>query len=241
MSDTSGRVLQGQALNQNIDGLLPVNKPIGMSSADVIRVFKRSANFKGKIGHAGTLDVFAQGLVILMLGKATKKFDELQQQNKVYQAGVRLGYRSDTLDVEGWLVQQTNDQRPALAEVLNAMHQFEGEYEQSVPQYSAAKQDGQPLYKLAREKKAIKPKSKNVTIQALELITYKYPLATFNVKCSSGTYVRQLTNDIFSELGLESFLFYLQRTQIGFITLDRACELNDFSNDQWQEYLLEIE
>ena len=227
--------------NTGMDGLLPVNKPIGMSSTDVIRAFKRSTQFKGKIGHAGTLDVFAQGLVILMLGKATKKFDELQTQDKVYQAGVRLGCSSDTRDVEGKFSLQVDDKRPSLAEVVNASQKYIGEYEQTVPLYSAAKQDGQPLYKLARQNKKIKPKSKPVTIHSVDVVSYMYPLATMDVSCSSGTYVRQLTHDIFSELGLESFLFFLRRTRIGYISLDQACEIADFATDSWQKSVLEIE
>lgn len=222
-----------------MDGLLPVNKPVGLSSTDVIRIFKRSTKFSGKIGHAGTLDVFADGLVILMLGKATKQFDSLQTQTKVYQAGVRLGYRSNTLDVEGQLTEQPDDQRPSLAQVVNATAPFVGEIEQAIPKFSAAKQNGQPLYKLARQQQEIIPKSKVVTVEKIEVTAYKYPLASLNVTCSSGTYIRQLTWDIFQTLAIDSFLFSLRRTKIGHISLREACELSEFSSGTWERCLLE--
>ena len=211
-----------------------------MSSTDVIRVFKRRANFEGKIGHAGTLDVFAQGIVILMLGKGTKKFDEIQMMDKTYQAGARLGYSSDTLDIEGVLLPQVDAPPTSFLQIEEALQPFIGEYEQAIPRYSAAKQDGQPLYKLARENKEIKPKSKPVKIYDIELQDYMHPLVTMEVRCSSGTYIRQLTHDIFSSLELESFLFYLRRTQIGDIVLDSACELSEFADDQWQQYVLPL-
>lgn len=223
----------------DISGLLPVNKPSGMSSFDVIRVFKKSTQFKGKIGHAGTLDVFAEGLLILMLGKATKQFDELQKRDKVYQAGVRLGYSSDTLDVEGQLTKQEKDYRPTLAQVVATAEGMEGKQEQEVPKYSAAKQNGQPLYKLARQGKKIIPKTKSVEVFDINVTAYKFPLATIDVRCSSGTYIRQLTADIFNQLELDSFLFKLQRTRIGNIYLQQAASLEDIKNQRWLEHVLE--
>lgn len=222
------------------DGLLPINKPVGMSSFDVIRVFKRSTGFKGKIGHAGTLDVFASGVMILMLGSATKTFDSLQDREKSYRASARLGYSSSTLDIEGALTDQSNDQRTSLAEIVNASQKWVGEFEQDVPFYSAAKQAGQPLYKLARAGKRIIPKTKKVTVHTISIVAYKYPLVTFDVTCSSGTYIRQLGLDLFRELGLESFLFSLTRTKVGNISLQQCCELEDLNTGKWQEFVLEI-
>ena len=120
--------------------------------------------------------------------------------------------------------------------IINTAQEFVGEYQQTVPQFSAAKQDGQPLYKLARQGKTIKPKSKVVTISQLDIVAYKYPLVTLNVACSSGTYVRQLTYDIFQRLNLESFLFFLERTQIGQIQLNQACELAALNDGSWVEW-----
>jgi len=222
------------------DGLLPINKPIGMSSFDVIRVFKRSTGFKGKIGHAGTLDVFASGVVILMLGSATKTFDTLQDRQKSYRASARLGYSSTTLDIEGALTDQPNDQRTTFADIINACQKFIGEQEQAVPFYSAAKQDGQPLYKLARTNQRIIPKSKQVTIYDISVVAYKYPLVTFDVTCSSGTYIRQLGLDLFHALNLESFLFALERTKVGNITLQHCCQLEQLNTPEWEQFVLEV-
>jgi tRNA pseudouridine55 synthase len=218
------------------DGFLPVNKPIGLSTFDVIRVFKRHTGFKGKVGHAGTLDVFAEGLVILMLGGATKQFDQWQTHEKVYTAGVRLGVESNTLDVEGQLVLQAQlpEHYPSYSELQPVLESFVGEYEQAVPSFSAAKQDGQPLYKLARQGEEIIAKKKLVKINSIELIAYKFPLVTLRASCSSGTYIRQLTFDIFQKLGYDSFLFSLKREQIGEVTLVQACELEAFDSGAWE-------
>ncbi len=230
-----------------IDGFLPVQKPIGLSSFDVIRVFKRSTQFSGKVGHAGTLDVFASGVMILMLGSATRSFDALQGHEKSYRASARLGVSSSTLDIEGVLTAQVEhtdtppssdeSRRPSFSEIVEAASTFRGEMEQAVPLYSAAKQNGQPLYKLARAEKTIIPKSKQITIHDLSIVAYKYPLVTFDVKCSSGTYVRQLSVDLFAKLGTDSFLFALERKSVGPITLEHCCTLEDFSTDRWEQFV----
>lgn len=225
-----------------LSGLLPVNKPSGMSTYDVIRRFKSlNTDFKGKIGHGGTLDVFAEGLVILMLGQATKQFDHLQQRDKIYRAGVRLGYQSDSLDIEGSLVAPDyyEEDRPAFAKLVAAIESAKGEQEQLIPEYSAAKVQGTPRYKLARQQIAQERKSKLVQIYDLNLVAYRYPLATIDVRCSSGTYVRQLTFDIFSKLGIPSFLYSLRRLAIGSITLDLAVEIDDLRAGEWEDHLLQ--
>lgn len=202
--------------------ILPVYKPIGLSTFDLIRRYKRENNLPArsrgsasKIGHAGTLDVFADGLVLLLLGTATKDFDQFQTYPKTYRAAIRLGASSTTLDIEGNLTNQKNPPRPDREIIEAVLKEFIGTINQSVPAFSAAKHQGQPLYKLARQGRAAPAKSKPVTIHALQLLAYKYPLVTLEATVSSGTYIRQLTYDIFKKLDLDSFLFALTRTAIG--------------------------
>lgn len=198
--------------------ILLVNKPIGFSTFDLIRQYKHSEPYqklKHKVGHAGTLDVFADGLVLLLLGEATKQFDQFQKLNKTYLASVRLGVASNTLDIEGELKTQTDSPVPTKDLILASLPQFIGSFDQTVPDFSAAKQGGQPLYKLARAGKKIIPKSKPVTVYEFKITAYKYPLVQLEIACSSGTYIRQLTYDLFRKMGIDSFLFSLRRTQIG--------------------------
>lgn len=220
-------------------GILLVNKPIGYSTFDVIRDFKRGTSFKGKIGHAGTLDVFAEGLVILMVN-TTKHFAKFQELQKHYQASVRLGVSSSTLDVEGEFTPQENLIKLSRDEIFTNITSFIGTYEQKIPNYSAAKFEGKPLYKHAREGNLISHKSKPATIYNFELTSYKFPLATFNVSCSSGTYIRQLTYDFFQKLNQESFLFSLKRTQIGEYQLSNSIEVSSFRNETWQKHLVNL-
>ncbi len=221
-------------------GILLVNKPIGYSTFDIIRDFKRHTSFKGKIGHAGTLDVFANGLVILLIN-TTKQFSSFQELKKHYLASVRLGVSSTTLDIEGELNKQQDSQKPSKEEIQNILCHFIGTYEQTIPSYSAAKFEGKPLYKHAREGNMIIHKSKSTTIETLDLLAYKYPLATLRISCSSGTYIRQLTYDLFKEISQESLLFSLTRTQIGEYLLKDAISLEDFLTDSWKNHLITLQ
>ncbi len=210
-------------------GIILVNKPVGISTFDCIRAFKRQTGFTGKVGHAGTLDVFASGLVILLLGKATRDFAQFQGGEKEYIASARLGISSNTLDIEGTLVEQSDAFIPKREQIEETMKNFVGEYDQKVPKFSAAKFQGQPLYKLARQGKTVVNRSKVVKVSKLELIGYKYPVVTFRVVVSSGTYVRQLSWDLFRKLNIDSFLFSLSRTKVGVYTLSQAKELSDLT------------
>ncbi len=207
-----------------MDKILAVFKPVGFSSYDLIRVFKKQTSFKGKIGHAGTLDPFAQGVVLLLLGKATKQFDEIKTWPKTYLAGLRLGASSTTGDPAGEIVSQSNPAKPLKNEVENVLKGFVGETVQQVPAFSAAKHQGQPLYKLARKGKFIE-KSKKVVIDKIDLIVYKYPLLTIRVKCSGGTYIRQLAQDIGQKLNTSAYLYFLERESVGSFTLKQAKKL----------------
>lgn len=220
-----------------IHGILPLYKPVSMSSYDVIRTFKSSlADKKQKIGHAGTLDVFASGVLILLLGDMTKEFDYFQSLEKEYRASVRLGYYSNTQDIEGVLVEQTDSPSITINQIKTAASKFIGTYNQAVPVFSAAKHQGKPLYKLAREGKLI-TKFKEVTINDITIEQYKNPLVSIKVSCGSGTYIRQLAYDIFKEIHVESFLWQLERTRVGEIGIPDCALIEDLQNDTWENFL----
>ena len=210
-----------------MDRIIAVIKPAGISTYDVIRAFKRKTGFKGKIGHAGTLDPFATGVVLLLLGKETKRFDEIRTWEKVYLAGVRLGEVSTTGDPEGEIT-PVFSKKPLKKEIKKVLKNFIGETEQKIPAFSAAKHKGVPLYKLAR--KGIKiEKSKKVNISKIEFVNYKYPTLTIRVACSGGTYIRQLAQDIGEQLKTGAFLHSLEREKVGKFSKKNCCLIDDFS------------
>ncbi|MEO0136246.1 MAG: tRNA pseudouridine(55) synthase TruB [candidate division WOR-3 bacterium] len=209
--------------------IIPVYKPVGPSTFDIIRIFRKTTGFKGKIGHGGTLDPFACGVVLLLLGKYTKHFEEIKNWEKVYTAGILLGAESDTGDITGTIRFQEPEQivKPGLNTVEEVIGTFIGEIEQRVPSYSAAKFQGVPLYKLARKGIQI-TKQKKVEIGKIELIFYKYPILTIRVNCRGGVYIRQLAQDIAGALRTTGFLFYLQREKVGEFSIKNCVEIHDF-------------
>jgi tRNA pseudouridine55 synthase len=197
-----------------------------MTSFDVIREFKRAIHPNYKVGHGGTLDPFADGVLLLLLGKATKRMNELAELPKTYRAIARLGARSDTLDRTGAITPGVWE--PFTPGVLEtAAKKFVGEIEQVIPDYSATKIKGVPRYKLARRGVTMEKKSKKVTIYTLVIESVKDDMVTFTAKVSSGTYIRQLSYDIFKTLGIESYLESLTRTQIGDFSLEKCIEIED--------------
>lgn len=223
-----------------MDGVLPVYKPVGITSFDVIRAFKRSVKPSFKIGHAGTLDPFADGVILLMLGKGTKQFDALQKLPKTYKATAVLGAKSDTLDVTGKIEKTLENHgfTPSIDEIKKMAEQFVGVIEQTIPDYSAAKINGQPRYKLARQGQDIVAKSKPVTIYSLEILSLEKDICEMRVSCSSGTYIRQLSYDIFHALGIESYLEKLTRESVGSYTIEKCCQIDDFSGVKWQDMVV---
>ena len=215
-----------------MDGILPVYKPAGITSYDVIRVVKRLLPKGHKIGHAGTLDPFAQGILILLLGKATKKFDEIRGWQKTYLAVARLGCKSDTLDIEGSIEQEIPkiEKKLTREEVQREANKFVGETLQAVPLFSAAKYKGQPLYKYARRGEKTPSKSKMVRIYSIEILEAVSKRIEMRVVCASGTYIRQLSYDILKGLELESCLEKLVRTAVGEITLTDVVHMDELEN-----------
>ena len=181
---------------------------------------------KIKVGHAGTLDPLATGLLIVLVGAATKRQDSYMKQDKVYEVEAMLGKTSTTGDEEGEKT-EISDVQPTLEIVTEALQSFVGNISQIPPIFSAIKVDGQRAYKLARAGKPVKMKSRNVTIYSIDKITYNYPVVTFTVKVSSGTYIRTLVADIGSRLSTGAYMSNLRRTQIGSASIDDAVPIDD--------------
>ena len=208
-----------------VDGVLLLDKPVGFSSNDALIKAKRVLNAK-KAGHTGTLDPFATGLLPLCFGEATKFSQDLLEADKTYDTTVHLGLNTDTGDTEG-LVIQTRAVDVTLEQIEAVLEQFRGPIAQVPPMYSALKRDGKPLYEYARAGITLEREARNVTIHKLELISYDAPFLKLSVKCSKGTYIRVLGQDIGEALGCGAHLNALRRTQVGALTLDGMITLDD--------------
>jgi tRNA pseudouridine55 synthase len=216
-----------------IDGILLINKQVGITSYDVIRKLKKILPREQKIGHGGTLDPFATGLLIILLGKYTKKMVEILKREKEYIVKAQFGYATDTQDVTGKTVSEIPNLRVVKqAEIKKLIKEnFIGEISQVPPQFSAKKIKGKKAYELAREGKEVKLQPKVVTVKNFEIIDYDWPSVTFRIICSSGTYVRTLINDLGLLLGTFATAVELERTRIGEYTLENAIKSEEISED----------
>ncbi len=211
-----------------LDGVLLLDKPVGLSSNDALIRAKRLYLAK-KAGHTGTLDPLASGLLPLCFGEATKFSQDLLEADKTYEATMRLGIRTTTGDAEGEAI-ETRDVTCDQAAVEQALVQFRGEIVQVPPMYSALKRDGKPLYEYARAGQTVEREGRQVTIHALEVLACALPDVTFRVTCSKGTYVRTLAEDIGEALGCGAHLVMLRRTGVGALTLADSVTLDALSD-----------
>ncbi len=216
----------------NNDDIVLIDKPRGISSFGVVAKVRyhlsQQLGKKAKVGHTGTLDPFATGLMILVTGTMCKRAQEFTKQDKVYQATFVLGKTSSTADVEGKLHQRSR-QRPSLATIQLAMTQLTGVIWQTPPVFSAIKINGQRAYQLARQGRAVEMPRRQVTIYQLELLDYTYPRLTVRVKVSSGTYIRSLAVDFGRALGVGAYCQTLRRLAIADKTVDKALKFNQLA------------
>lgn len=228
-----------------LDGILIIDKPEGISSAKTVWKVKRALHLK-KAGHTGTLDPFASGLLILCLNQTTKKATYFLNLDKTYLGKMILGISTDTQDLTGQVTRICSKEKLRLTreEIERVFNQFQGDLWQVPPIYSALKVAGQPLYRLARKGIKILPAPRKVKIWQLNLLEIRwdrYPSITFKVKCSKGTYVRTLCNDIGNFLGYGAYLSDLRRVQVGNISLKKAIPFNEFiilPLEQQKKYIL---
>ncbi|MBR3332544.1 tRNA pseudouridine(55) synthase TruB [Candidatus Saccharibacteria bacterium] len=200
------------------DKIILIDKPAGISSFGVVAKvrghLKTEFGHKVKVGHTGTLDPFATGLLILLSGKMTKKSNEFLKKDKVYEATLKLGYTSTTGDPEGEIQLYPREYYPSLEKITSIINSFIGEIEQTPPRFSAIKINGERAYKLARKGADFEIPKRKVTIYSIEILDYNYPELKIRTHVSSGTYIRTLAEDIGKKLGTGAYLTALRRTKI---------------------------
>lgn len=208
-----------------LKGILNVNKEKGISSARVVSLVRRALNMK-KVGHTGTLDLEASGVLPIVIGKATRVSDYMMTKDKVYETELILGAKTDTLDAAGEIIEKS-DKEVTREEFLQAMKTFKGEIEQIPPMYSALKVNGKKLYDLAREGIEIERKKRKVNIYDIELLDFAFPKATIRVTCSKGTYIRTLVDDLGEKLGSLAYVNELARVRVGDFDIKDAIKSED--------------
>ncbi len=223
-----------------VSGVLVVDKPVGMTSHDVVQVVRRGTGIK-RAGHTGTLDPRASGVLVVLVGPAVRLSEYVSASDKRYQAIVRLGIRTDTYDSEG-VVTQRSPVEITEEQIVEALKQFEGTVEQVPPAYSAKKVNGRRAYEMARKGEEFELEPKEIDVYHLELLEWDTPEAIIDVYCSSGTYVRALANDLGDVLGCGGYLVGLRRTKSGEFALRDAIQLRKlkeaFENGDWYKYLI---
>ena len=197
-----------------MDAIVNVWKPIGWTSFDVVKKIRGSVK-PSKVGHAGTLDPFAEGVLVICIGRMTKKVESLMNHEKEYVATIQLGAETDTLDTEGKVIKQANITPLSNKKIESLLNTFLGESDQIPPMYSALKIKGKRLYKLAREGKVVERKPRKITITEIELLENNKDSLKIRVKCGRGTYIRVLASDIANTMNTVGFLKSLVRTQVG--------------------------
>ena len=214
----------------DFSGLILVNKPIGITSFKLVHIIKKRLNVK-KVGHCGTLDPLASGLMIVLVGKYTKLQDKFMKQDKVYYATIKLGIRTDSGDLDGKMISQSDYSHITKELVEQSCNSFIGKIQQIPPMYSALKVNGQKLYELARKGITIERKPREITIYNIDLIDYQKDSFSIRVKCSSGTYIRTLAQDIGTKLNTDTVLINLVREEIGNYKLTNAINIDDIKEN----------
>lgn len=212
-------------------GILLVDKPAGLTSHDVVARAKRLLHAK-KVGHAGTLDPFATGLLVLLIGEGTKLSASLMEGSKLYTAEIKLGEKTDTADAKGTIIERKSFEHYSEETIKKVLEQFVGTIKQKPPMYSALKKKGTPLYKFARKGLEVDREAREVTIQNVELLSSSLSGITFRVLCSKGTYVRTLAEAISEALGTCGHLKELRRLGSGTFCIEDAVSVEDLEDTE---------
>ncbi|MFD2613051.1 tRNA pseudouridine(55) synthase TruB [Paenibacillus gansuensis] len=219
----------------SLDGVLPVLKPVGFTSHDVVAKARRILRMK-RIGHTGTLDPQVTGVLPLCIGRATKLVEYIQELPKEYEAVLRIGVSTDTEDMTGEIVSSVDSVTLTESQIRSAVGNFLGEISQVPPMYSAVKVDGKRLYELARQGEVVERKARQVFIYSIDILELKldkqHPDIRFRVKCSKGTYIRTLCVDIGKALGYPAAMAELTRTSTGHISMDQCYTLDQIQKAQ---------
>lgn len=221
-----------------VSGFLNINKPLHMTSHDVVAKIRRGLKFK-KVGHAGTLDPLASGVLVISVGNATRFSEYVMNSTKRYRAQVHLGITTETYDAEGAILQERDASHIQRKDVESQLGVFLGDIKQIPPMYSAIKQGGRKLYDMARAGETVEREARAVRIDSLDIIEWSPPEFTLDVVCSAGTYIRSLAYDLGEALGIGAHLSGLSRLASGMFRLDGAVELGTLlASDAWQQYLI---
>lgn len=221
-----------------MDGVLLVNKKEGMTSFDIVRKIKKALNTK-KVGHCGTLDPLAKGLLVVTIGKALKISRFLEGDEKEYIATIKLGERTPTLDREGEIIEKKEITLFTIDDINNVFNSLIGKIKQKPPIYSALSVNGKRLYEYARENKEVEIKERDIEIKELELLEHDKDFIKYRVVCSKGTYIRVLCETIANKLNNIGYMYDLTRTRIGKLTLAQSYSLEHIENGDYK--LIDIE
>lgn len=219
-----------------MNGIIIVDKPSGKTSHDIVSMMRRIYKTR-RVGHTGTLDPMATGVLPICIGNATKAADMLTAADKKYSAVLKLGVTTDTLDIEGTILEERNV-NVTENDIRNTIASFEGEIEQFPPMYSAVKQNGKRLYELAREGKVVEREKRKIKIFSIDIKEIELPYIKIDVHCSKGTYIRSLCDDIGSKLGCGAIMTQLRRTETAGFAIDEAHTIDEIENLENPEQLL---
>ena len=223
-----------------LSGIFNINKPAGMTSHDVVQAVRKASGVR-RVGHAGTLDPMATGVLLVCVGSATRVTEYLMEHPKRYRAEITLGVSTDTHDAEGQVVHRAERVDVTREEVEAALQQFVGVIEQVPPMYAALKRKGKKLYELAREGITVEREPRRVEIHRLEIVAWDPPKVTLDITCSKGTYIRALARDLGEALGVGAYLSALTRTASGRFTLEEADDLetilDSLRNGYWMFFI----
>jgi tRNA pseudouridine55 synthase len=220
-----------------LSGILNINKPAGMTSREAVDVVKRLVR-PAKVGHAGTLDPLATGVLVVCVGSATRLIEYVQRMPKSYVGAFLLGRQSTTEDIEGHVVELTDPPVPLLDEIKRATKKLEGEILQRPPAFSALKIEGRRAYELARKGEEVKLQARPVSIYRIEVRSYEYPRLVLEVDCGSGTYIRSLGRDLAESLGTAAVMSELVRTAIGKFNLEESQDPDKLTKENMSDCLL---
>lgn len=218
-----------------MQGIMIVNKPAGISSHGVVANARKILGIK-KIGHSGTLDPAATGVLVLLVGKDTKMAEKFQAFSKAYRATMILGLHTDSCDTQGKVLDEKSCNNITRQDIEAAFDKYRGESDQIPPMFSAVKHKGKKLYQLARKGITVERKPRRINITALELEEFRLPKVTFYMECSTGTYVRQLADDIGKDLGCGACVSDIQRIKVGPFKIDDAIDIEDINESHIRDW-----
>jgi tRNA pseudouridine55 synthase len=228
-------------LKNVVSGVLVVDKPVGLTSHDVVQIIRRGTGIR-RAGHTGTLDPRASGVLVVLIGPAVRLSEYVSASDKRYQATIRLGSSTDTYDAEGRVTRSAPINNVTEEQFEDILGQFVGEIEQVPPPYSAIKVQGRKAYEMAREGEEVNLEPRKIKVYSLDLLEWAPPEVVIDVFCSSGTYVRSLANDLGNSLGTGAHLVGLRRTKSGRFTLRDAVPMRrlqeSFIAGDWYKYLI---